>query len=50
MRVDKIDLSVMHELGGLLEIHVRKEERIIFEMNQKELPDDVLVELAPYLY
>lgn len=45
-----IDVQIMNELGKLLEIHVRKEERIIFEMIQKELPSDVLERLAPYLH
>lgn len=50
MEKDEIDISIMHELGELLETHVRKEERITFEMIQKELPEDVLTELGPYLH
>lgn len=45
----EIDIKVMHELGALLEVHVRKEERVIFPMIEKALPEDVLINLAPYL-
>lgn len=50
IKMKKIDISIMHELGELLNDHVRKEERVIFEMIQKELPEEVLVDLAPYLH
>lgn len=40
----------MHELGDLLEKHVRKEERIIFPIIEKALPEDVLEEMAPYIH
>lgn len=43
-------LEVMHELGDLLEKHVRKEERIIFPIIEKALPEDVLEEMAPYIH
>ncbi|WP_246050132.1 hemerythrin domain-containing protein [Aquibacillus sediminis] len=39
---------IMRELGELLEAHVRKEERIIFPMVEKALPEQVLVELEPH--
>lgn len=47
---EEIDLSIMHELGELLNDHVRKEERVVFEKIQKELPEEILVELEPYLH
>ena len=43
-------IEEMHELGHLLEQHVRKEERIIFPMIEKALPEDVLQEMAPYIH
>ena len=49
LKMDEIDVTVMHQLGTLLEMHVRKEERVIFPMIEKALPEDVLEELAPYL-
>lgn len=45
-----VSLDVMHELGILLEAHIRKEERVIFPMIEKTLPEDKLHELAPYLH
>ena len=42
-------LDQMHELGLLLEAHIRKEERVIFPMIERALPEDKLIELAPYL-
>ena len=50
LKMDEIDITVMHKLGALLEMHVRKEERVIFPMIEKALPEDVLKELAPYLH
>ena len=44
------DIEKMHELGKLLEEHIRREERIIFPMIEKNLPEDKLEELAPYLH
>src|SRR5690625_3187562 len=46
---DEIETEVMHQLGDVLETHVRKEERIIFPMIENVLPEDVLKEMAPYL-
>lgn len=40
----------MRELGEKLEAHVRKEERVIFPLIEKALPDDVLKELEPYFH
>lgn len=50
LNMEEIDTSVLHELGEILEDHVRKEERIVFPMIEKALPEKVLVELAPYLH
>lgn len=47
---EDIDIAVFHELGALLEVHIRKEERILFPMIEKALPEEVLIELAPYLH
>lgn len=44
------DVPRMHELGKLLEIHIRKEERVIFPMIEKALPEEKLQELAPYFH
>ncbi len=35
----------LHKTGKLLEQHIRKEERIFFELLQQELPDEKLQEL-----
>lgn len=40
----------MHELGKMLESHVRKEERVIFPMIENALPEEVLQKMAPYLH
>src|SRR5699024_1298079 len=47
--MEEADIEHMHKLGHLLESHVRKEERIIFPMIEKDLAEEVLVEMAPYL-
>jgi len=47
---ENIDIALMHELAFLLEKHVRKEERIIFPMIEKALPEHVLQKMAPYLH
>lgn len=49
LKMDEIDISVMHELGELLDLHIRKEERVLFPMIEKALPEEVLQEMAPYL-
>lgn len=43
-------LQDMQKLGKLLESHIRKEERLIFPMIEKALPEVKLRELAPYLH
>ncbi len=50
LKMDEIDIVIMHQLGTLLEMHVRKEERVIFPLIEKVLPEEVLQELAPYLH
>jgi hemerythrin-like domain-containing protein len=46
----KLDFAAMRELGKLLQTHIRKEERVIFPMIERELPEEKLIELAPYLH
>ncbi|RKQ38025.1 hemerythrin domain-containing protein [Oceanobacillus halophilus] len=41
---------LMNNLGHLLETHVRKEERVIFPMIEKSLPEYELKKLKPYLH
>jgi hemerythrin-like domain-containing protein len=43
-------IDLMHQLGQLLEGHVRKEERTIFPMIEAALPDEKLYELEPFLH
>lgn len=50
LKAEETDVSIMHELGQYLESHIRKEERIIFPMIEKALPEEKLRELAPYLH
>lgn len=50
MRAGEKSSKWMNELGQLLEAHVRKEERVIFPMIEKALPEEALQELAPYLH
>ncbi|PAV31053.1 hypothetical protein CIL05_03520 [Virgibacillus profundi] len=50
LKSKEINIELMHEVGSLLESHIRKEERVIFPMIEKVLPEDKLVELAPYLH
>lgn len=47
--MEEIDITAMHQLGELLDLHIRKEERILFPMIEKALPEEVLKEMAPYL-
>lgn len=47
---NELSAKEMRELGKQLESHIRKEERIIFPMIEKALPEDKLKELAPYLH
>ena len=47
---EAIDISLMNELGELLETHIRKEERIIFPMIEEALPEEKLQELESYLH
>lgn len=49
LKMDDIEISVMHQLVKLLDLHIRKEERVLFPMIEQALPEDVLAEIAPYL-
>lgn len=40
----------MRELGELLQGHIRQEERVIFPMIEKALPEERLLALAPYIH
>ncbi|QDI92615.1 hemerythrin domain-containing protein [Salicibibacter halophilus] len=40
----------MHRLGKLWEQHIRKEERVIFPMLEKALPEDTLEKLHPHFH
>jgi hemerythrin-like domain-containing protein len=40
----------LRQLSGLLERHVRREERVIFPMIEKALPEHELEKLAPYFH
>ncbi|MFC3039695.1 hemerythrin domain-containing protein [Virgibacillus xinjiangensis] len=42
--------SLMNHLGQLLETHIRKEERVIFPMIEKALPEEELKRMEPYLH
>lgn len=50
LTTDEDMISQMHELGELLDVHIRKEERIIFPLIEKSLPEDKLLALAPYFH
>lgn len=43
-------LDEMHELGFLLEKHIRTEERVIFPIIEKSIPEEKLLEIAHYLH
>ncbi|MCT2536122.1 hemerythrin domain-containing protein [Aquibacillus koreensis] len=47
---NEADEAVMYELGQLLDTHIRREERVIFPMIEEALPEEVLVNMAPYLH
>lgn len=47
---NELNIEEMHELGNLLEKHIRKEERIIFPMIEKALPEEKLKEIETYLH
>ncbi len=47
---NELTISEVRELGELLRTHIRKEERIIFPMIEKALPEAELKRLAPYLH
>src|SRR5699024_4481454 len=43
-------IPLMNEYGELLETHVRREERVVFPMIEKALPEDELQKMKPYLH
>jgi len=43
-------IPLMNDFGELLNTHVRREERIVFPMIEKELPEHELQDLKPYLH
>src|SRR5699024_5217446 len=49
LRAAEPDIALIHELGEVLNDHIRKEERVIFPMIEKAIPDERLVELAEYI-
>src|SRR5690625_7229111 len=50
LQKEEIDISLMNDLGVLLESHICKEERIIFPMIEEALPEEKLQELKFYLH
>lgn len=46
---EKPDTTIMHEAGRLLEQHIRKEERVLFQKIQETLSKDALNELGEKL-
>ncbi|MFA1819531.1 hemerythrin [Virgibacillus oceani] len=44
------DLNNMHKISTILEAIIRKEERVIFQMTEKALPEEKFRELASYLH
>src|SRR5699024_6564289 len=38
LKAKEPNIPMMHELGTLLDVHIRKEERVIFPMIEKALP------------
>ncbi|WP_234028591.1 hemerythrin domain-containing protein [Lentibacillus sp. Marseille-P4043] len=43
-------VSLMNNLGELLDTHIRKEERVLFPMIEAALPEHELQKLKPYLH
>lgn len=48
--IPDVSFERMNELGQLLEVHVRKEERVVFPMIEDAIPEDELQKLKPYLH
>ncbi|QQK76699.1 hemerythrin domain-containing protein [Salicibibacter cibarius] len=44
------EVDDMHQLGDILEKHIRKEERVIFPMIEKALPEEDLQALYPHFH
>jgi hemerythrin-like domain-containing protein len=49
-RVEGEHESEIRQFGSILEKHVRREERVIFPMVEKALPEEELERLSPYLH
>lgn len=47
---ETVQANLFHELGMLLDSHIRAEERIIFPMIEKALPEKKLNELSVFLH
>ena len=41
--------TILNELGTKLELHIRKEERVLFPLIQQNCPQELLEEMAPLL-
>jgi len=50
LETDGDPVPLMHELGKMLDAHIRKEERIIFPMIEDALSEETLQGLAPYFH
>lgn len=49
-RIEGEHQADIRQFAAILEKHVRREERVIFPMVEKALPDEELVRLSPYLH
>src|SRR5699024_8731028 len=45
-----MNIEEMQAFGALLESHIRHEERVVFPMIEQALPEEKLIELAPYFH
>src|SRR5699024_1375756 len=45
-----MNIEEMQTFGALLESHIRHEERVVFPMIEQALPEEKLIELAPYFH
>ena len=50
LRTTPPSIDELHKLGDMLEAHVRKEERVIFPMIEKALPEERLYELSTHFH
>lgn len=47
---ETVQADVLNELGMLLDAHIRAEERVVFPMIEKALPEEKLNELSAFLH